>query len=354
MKVEPRLLAHPVDRAAEPWWSRSVFDPLLLRLLKDRRDLLGARLILRMAIGMPIAAGLMYVDRFRSGWTIAAYLLLFLRFVDAFILAMHVQLHRPWFHNKTLNKVVPNFVGFFFGQTVWSYWAHHLAMHHPEDNEHEDLSSTLPFNRDSGAHLGLYLGTFMFVGMPLLITYFVRRKRYDIARRIVGGALLSWAIIGALAYLDWQATLVVFVVPIAAARFLMMLGNWGQHAFIKPGGDDAHTLGTTLLNTHHNRRCFNNGYHALHHARQAMHWAELPDYYGARLDEYLRNGAMVFDGVPSFQAVTLALVMGRYGWLEARLLRAPGDTRSSVERIEMLRALTRAIPAPVEVAEASP
>ena len=301
-------------------------------------------MMLRFAFVMPLFGGLLFVDAFRSPWTIGAYLLLFARLLPSFILGMHVSYHRPWFRSKALNRAMPAFVGFFFGQTIGSYWAHHLAMHHPEDNAGEDLSSTRPFQRDNGWHLLIYMATFLVLGMPQLLVYFIKKGRTEIARRLFLQTAASWAIIGVLAYFDWAATLAVFVVPIVVARSGMMAGNWGQHAFCKEQGETTNTIGTTLLDTKHNRECFNNGYHALHHARQAMHWAELPAKYEELRPTYAAEEAMVFRGVGTFQAITFALILGRYEWLEQRLERFEGDERTPEERIAWMRDKVRPFP----------
>lgn len=283
-------------------------------------------------------------------WAIAVYLAFVLLFLDRFILGMHVHLHRNWFHNRALNKAMPNVLGVFFGQSLFTYWAHHLAMHHPEDNEGSDLSTTQPFRRDSAWQLTRYLASFVTVGIPQLVLYFFKKGRPEIGRLVILGELATWTLVAALAVISWQAAIVVFVLPIVAARFLMMLGNWGQHAFVQPGGDGVHTLGTTLLNTSHNQRCFNNGYHALHHARQAMHWSAMPAAFEELHGEYSAAGSVVFDGVPNFQTVSLALVFGRYAYLERHLVRFRGDERSIADRIEWLRERTAPHPAPPALA----
>ena len=53
---------------------------------------------------------------------------------------------------------------------------------------------------------------------------------------------------------NWRAALVAFVVPWFTIRFLMMVGNWGQHAFI-----DARRPGDSYVNA---ITCINSGYNA--------------------------------------------------------------------------------------------
>ena len=77
-------------------------------------------------------------------------------------------------------------------------------------------------------------------------------------------------------YLRPMATLVVFVVPFVTIRFLMMAGNWGQHAFVdrdEPDNDFKSSI--TCINSRYNRRCYNDGYHIIHHIKPTMHFAEM-------------------------------------------------------------------------------
>lgn len=337
------LLAYPPGEN-DSWPNASIIDGFLSKLLKDQRDLPAARSMARLAFFTPLFAAALYVPGWRTWWSLALYYVLVLGNIDRFILGMHVHLHRPWFKNRMLNKVWSNALGLFYGQTIWTYWSHHLAMHHPEDNGMEDLSSTQPYQRDSGWGLLRYMTIFVIIGIPQLILYFYAKGRKTLGRNVIIGEVSSWMILGVFAYFDWRTTFFVFVIPIMAARFLMMLGNWGQHSFVDLEGDEKYVLGTTLLETRHNRRCFNNGYHAMHHAHQAKHWSELPDSFEELRAEYGAADAPVFSGVPTFQAITLALVFGRYKWLEERLVTFEGDTRTSEERIAMLKHRVRAIP----------
>ena len=165
MSTRDPLLAHPPDLENESWMASSIFDKFLLKHLKDPRDLLGARLMMRLGIAAPLAAALLFVPGVRSVWTVGAYYLLIFGMMDSYILGMHMHYHRNWFKNKKVNGIMPNFVGFFFGQTLLTYWAHHLAMHHPEDNDMTDLSTTQPFQRDSLAHLLFYQLSFVTIGI---------------------------------------------------------------------------------------------------------------------------------------------------------------------------------------------
>ncbi len=294
-----------------------------------------------LAVFLPVSAVIQYVDAWRSPWTLAVHLLVVLAMMDRFILGMHVHVHRPWFRVRLLNRMIPNFVGLFFGQTIGTYFAHHVAMHHPEDNGARDLSSTRAYRRDHLGDLARYVGRFLLVGVFELIAYFRRRGRPEIARRVALGELATWAAIGLALWVDVTATLFVFVLPILIARTMMMIGNWGQHAFLNPRRGDAWGSATNIIDSRHNRRCFNNGHHILHHLRPALHWSELPAHFEAERERYATHEAVVFARIPSFQLLSLALVTRRWAWLESKLLRFEGDVRSPEERIAFLQARAR-------------
>jgi hypothetical protein len=85
---------------------------------------------------------------------------------------------------------------------------------------------------------------------------------------MLAGELLFIATAVGLAYVNWRATLVVFFIPVVAVRFLMMAGNWGQHAFVAADApESAFKNSITCLAARYNRRCFNDGYHIGHHVK---------------------------------------------------------------------------------------
>ncbi len=140
--------------------------------------------------------------------------------------------------------------------------------------------------------------------------------------------------------MNWRATLVAFAVPYVAVRFMMMFGNWGQHAFIDPSRPgDSYVNSITCINSTYNARCFNDGYHIGHHLKQNRHWTELPGDFLENIDRYRAEGCVVFDGIDFF-VVSLFLVMHRYDWLARHFVRLPGDTRSDAEVIAFLRSRT--------------
>ncbi|BDG08570.1 hypothetical protein AMPC_16830 [Anaeromyxobacter paludicola] len=284
--------------------------------------------------------GLFFAGRFFWAGALIYWLVLCLGLVDRFTLMLHCTSHRPLFARRhaRLNRIIPWLLAPFFGQTPETYFAHHVGMHHQEENLAGDLSTTMRYRRDSlGAWLR-YWGRFMTLGIVDLSRYLARRRRRKLLRRVLVGEGLYLLAVLALLLFDPAATLVVFLAPLVLIRTLMMMGNWAQHAFVSPDRpEDPYRASLTCINTRYNRRCFNDGYHVVHHLTPRCHWTEHPERFERTLPEYGRHDAIVLEGLDFFQ-VWVLLVTHRWRRLARAFVQLPGaPARSEAEVIALLR-----------------
>jgi fatty acid desaturase len=234
----------------------------------------------------------------------------------------------------------------FFGESFDTYFAHHIAMHHPENNLPKDLSSTMRFQRDSLVHWLRYFGRFFFGTLLELPAYFLRKGQRRMAMRFFFGELALLIGVAVLAvFVNFPATFVVFIAPVVLVRILMMAGNWGQHAFVDasdPGNPYKNSL--TCIDSRYNRRCFNDGYHINHHVKARFHWSEHPAEFERNKEIYGREDAIIFRGIDFFQ-VWAYLMLGRYRTLARRFVQLPGaPVRSEDEIIAFMKTRLKAIP----------
>jgi len=263
------------------------------------------------------------------------YALLFGGLLDRFTLMLHFTSHRPLFASdyRGFNRVIPWLIGPFFGQTPTAYFVHHMGMHHREENLADDLSSTMRFQRNRFDHWLRYYLRFLIIGLPELALYLVRKKRYKLFGRLLAGEGCYLAAVALGLAFRPEATLVVFVVPLLAIRTLMMMGNWSQHAFIcQQNPADPYRASITAVNTRYNRRCFNDGYHILHHVNPRCHWTEHPTEFEKSLPECAAHDALVFDGLDYFQ-IWLRLMFGRWGALADRVVQLEGAPRRTRDEV---------------------
>jgi hypothetical protein len=340
-EVAPLVLTDPTS---VPTYPEGPISRWCKKHLVEARDEVFVRLTLRMIAMQTTAMVALYAAiRWASAshlvaWWIPglAYFALWGYFVPPVILMLHCTMHRKFIQSpKYLEKAHPFVMAAFFGMPM-GYREHHVGMHHVEDNMQNDLSSTMRYRRDSFAHFLVYFFRFFLLILFELPLYLARKKRYAMARRAVFGEMLHWAVIACGMLLDWRFGLVAFAIPYVSCRFMMMVGNWGQHAFVNTSRkNNGIANAISCINSTYNKRCFNDGYHVGHHLRANMHWAELPGNFMQNREMYAREGALVFEGLDFF-LVSVLLWFGRYDVLARRFVRL-GEPRSDEEIIAMLK-----------------
>ncbi len=332
------------DPRHDPKHEEGLVGKLALKLIRDKRDIPFIELMLQHTlIQIPFAIALFVPGVFRWWLAVGYVALTFGMFFDRFILMLHNTSHRPLFKREYgfLNNYIPWVIGPFNGQTPETYYAHHMGMHHPENNLEADLSTTMPFKRDRLTHWLRYFFRFFFLAIIELPIYHYKHKNRKAIRRLLTGEASFIAMCVLLAvYVDWRATLAVFVIPYMLARFLMMCGNWAQHSFLDPRDpNNPYINSITCINTRYNRRCFNDGYHIGHHERAARHWTDMPADFEKKLDKYRSEGAIVFDGIDYFQ-IWFFLMLKRYDILAKHFVDLAEEPRSQEEVVALLKQRT--------------
>jgi len=345
MKSFPKII-DPVFTHS-PSYSSS--DTFWLKLVRDERDLPFVYLTLRITLIM-IPLGVLLYMPFITGWiwwAIAAAYFYFNNFVfkGPFGLMLHCTSHRPWFKKeyKILNFYLPWFVGLFFGQTPDTYSSHHLGMHHRENNMEEDLSSTMQYQRDSLKDFTMYYLNFFILGVIPLIKYFYERNQKKLGKKVMRGELFFIVLCIGLCFVNWLATVWVFILPLVISRLIMMMGNWAQHSFVDaddPGNHYKNSI--TCINVKYNKKCWNDGYHISHHIKPAMHWTKHPEHLQENLNDYADNKALVFEGV-DFLFVWKNLMAKKYEVLEAHLVNINGMFNSKEDAIALMKSRTARI-----------
>ncbi len=332
----------PVYRAKE---SYSWLDKKFLPVINDPRDLPFVHLTLALVLIFPALAVWLFVDF--SWWIAAVYLFLnWAVFLGPFILMLHNTSHRSLFKNKfkRFNFFIPWLIGPLFGETPETYYGHHIAMHHPENNLESDLSSTMKYRRDSKWGFFQYFCEFFFIGLVELVHYLYGKKRSPIMRRVIIGELSFLALGIALSTLNFQAGLVVFWLPLFFSRLMMMAGNWAQHAFVDAQTpDNCYRNSITCINSPYNKKCFNDGYHIGHHVRSSRHWTQMPEDFLNNIETYAREKAIVFRSL-DFTSVWFLLMWKKYKTLARFYVQLdPNNPLSEAEIIALLKQRTRKI-----------
>ncbi len=319
------------------------FEPMLV----DRRDVAVVHSVLRAMWVLP-AAVVLFAAPSPWVWALGAvYAYLLVPFIGEQAIVSHLLSHRRLFKRewKVLNLVVPWGTVFFYGITPGGYMAHHVGMHHPEENVGPDRSSTMYYQRDSPWDFALYNLRFVVYGKADLAVYLWQTNKRKLLKRLGKGELLHKSVILAALWLNWQAALLVFVIPFVLLRWGLMMGNWTEHAFIDPSDPgDPYKNSVTMVNCPYNIEKFNDGYHTTHHIKQMCHWAELPGQFQKDLGEYERTNSVVFDGIRGVQALWVLLMRHDYDTLAKHLVSIGDIPTDHDEKVAWLRGRTAALP----------
>lgn len=236
----------------------------------------------------------------------------------AFTILLHNHIHNSGVLSKPLyvfDMAFPYILGPLMGHTWNSYYYHHVKHHHVEGNGPEDLSSTIRYQRDSLRDFLQYELRFLcgvWIELPI---YFIRKGQYSQAARMMASEWSSLVIIMLLTKWYTKPTMFVLTLPLVQMRIGMMVGNWGQHAFVddvEPTSDFRSSI--TLIDTPSNRYCFNDGYHTSHHLNPRRHWRDHPSAFIKSKQRYASEGALVFQNI-DYLMITIRLMKQDYDTL---------------------------------------
>ncbi|KAH8158973.1 hypothetical protein CIB48_g9268 [Xylaria polymorpha] len=271
-----------------------------------------------------------------QGWSIGVYTLL-----------RHQHIHQRGVLNKgswarIFDHAFPYVMDPLMGHTWNSYFYHHVKHHHVEGNGPNDLSSTVRYQRDSIWHFILYVGRFCLLVWLDLPLYFFRTGRWTLGLRAAFWELSNYAALISLLRYNFKPTLFTLFIPLLIMRLGLMVGNWGQHAFLDADEPDSdYRSSITLIDVPSNRYCYNDGYHTSHHLNPLRHWRDHPVHFLESKEIYSREHALVFHNI-DYLMITVRLIMRDYEHL-ARCLVPIGDQidMTMEQRVALLKRHTR-------------
>ena len=260
--------------------------------------------------------------------------------MDTYVLGLHVLAHKPVF-NGALSDIVWQYystvLGPLFGETPETYYVHHIGMHHIQNNYFTDLSSTMIYKRDSFRHWCCYFFNFLFCHRDLY--KLMAGKNTKLLMRFFAGEI-GWLLFTIYHFSSRPtSTFFVLIAPVLIMRLGMMAGNWGQHAFINPDEPTTnygHSI--NIINSSYNSRCFNDGYHIIHHLYPSAHYTELPSLFASNIKSLAEHDCIVFSNRNwDFAIIWFYLMIKDYDTLAKNYVNIGQKNRSHEELVHMLK-----------------
>ena len=322
-------------------------DRFFLKFIKDERDLPFVYLNLFLFFTL-IPSTFLFYARITNGYVwylhVAIHLLIVATQMGPFTLMLHNTSHRPFFKNEKLSGLIPWLIGPFMGQSPLLYYSHHIGMHHSEGNMPEDRSSTMPFQRDSLRGFAYYWFRFMTIGIVDLFLYFNtknKKTRTHFQWMSFKGEFIFWSFCLAMCFINFYATLTVFILPVLFIRSFMMMGNWAQHAFVDQNEpDNDYKSSITCINSTYNKTCFNDGYHIGHHCNPNMHWTDMPGDFEKNKQKYIDNQSIVFEKL-DYNQVWFYLMTKNYKQLAVHFVDLGNQFQNDEEIIALMKSRTQ-------------
>ncbi len=127
-------------------------------------------------------------------------------------------------------------------------------------------------------------------------------------------------------------TCYALILPFFITRTLLIIGNWGEHAFIDPLDHKNLYKSSTNILGKYNQMSFNVGYHIGHHLNPTMHYSELPSEFNNNINTYGKEDAMVFTDL-HYPHIWYFLMTKKYRKLASYFVQLPEAPERSVDEI---------------------
>lgn len=200
----------------------------------------------------------------------------------------HNTLHVPIFKPRPLNKAMQVLLTWATGDTVSAFVPSHNLGHHTHLQTAKDSMRTSKL-RFRWNFLNQLLFTFVVGGDVVKGTYryiwaMRKRKRTWFNQWALEAAALALVFL-TLPFINLQSFLLYIMIPYVFSSWGIIGINFIQHDGCDPNHRYNHSR--SFVDPLTNWWTFNNGYHAMHHERPGMHWADLPAAHREQLSPHV-------------------------------------------------------------------
>lgn len=237
---------------------------------------------------------------------------------------------------RIFNNIHGFLMGIFCGHVPQAYPVGHLGIHHRHDNDFEDVTTTLPYERNEAMAFMYYLYDFALFWTGISVVQYFRKKKMDKgAQKMLSGMAIFYGLIAVFLVVHPLFALGYLILPHLSAIIFLAAINYCWHAFADPAyPDDPYRCTLTILKGHYN--VYNEDYHLEHHLRPLAHWTEYPKNFEKYQEEYKAKNSVVLEDTQAFE-VFFWILFKRYDLIAQHKINYSGETEEeSIEQIKYL------------------
>ncbi len=254
---------------------------MLFRRREDYRSV--ATVFATLAI---MGSGFIWPPQTWWGMTLLCLVAAQMSFVCAVI--SHNTMHVPVFKPKSLNKAMQVLLTLATGDSVSAFVPSHNLGHHTHLQSAKDTMRTSKL-RFRWNLLNQLLFTFV-VGRDVVRSTYryiwaMRTKKRNWFNQWALETSVLAVVFVTLPFVNWHSFLLYIAIPYVFSSWGIIGINFVQHDGCDPDHQYNHSRSFTGRLT--NWWTFNNGYHAMHHERPGMHWADLPAAHAKMLSPHV-------------------------------------------------------------------
>lgn len=325
--------------------------PYVLPLLADERDFIAVELFVNMVLVLaPLFVAFCWYPSHIFGVLFAFFRLKL--FGQRFMLTLHIVSHRKLFKDdnlfgKVLNRFPETIFAVAMGLPPGGYYIHHVMMHHCENNLFPyDITSTMPFQRDTMRGLIGYVAMYFTAGVFFLPYYALRKRRFTLLAMLIPWMAIYYVVLPSMISVYPLQIMYLIVIPWFVLGWYIMAGNFSQHMFVCPNDPrNNYKLSYMIVNCPQSKYNYNDGYHLTHHLNSRLHWSELPTHFLTNIEEFARNDATIFKDIDTKQVMNLVFAQDYETLYESYVQIRPNTRRTLAEFETMIR--DRLVPIPL-------
>jgi fatty acid desaturase len=193
----------------------------------------------------------------------------------------HHHQHLPTFYAVPLNRLLEFMYALHTGITTNAWVLHHNLGHHL--NYLDQSRDESGWKRADGKVMGEWEYTFKIALTGYWRAFKVGLNYPKYRSSFLGMGLFVAMVIGALLYVNWFNTVLVFVLPMTLGYLTTCWHTYSHHAGLDT--DDPFHASHNIMHRWYNICTGNLGYHTAHHVKPGLHWSRLPEFHATIADQ---------------------------------------------------------------------